>query len=218
MVLGILFAALFVPQAAAQDQPRTVALIEASFGHCGPSWRCDGPRLVQYLSALAALGGDVLVPYGEPGYTAGDFAGLAEHVAAIKQAAGSESETLDAVIIGLTGSAIASAISGDDSVIPTLASVVEIVRPYAERVIAVQYPEDIGPYNDYAAAAGWAQVDVDDWQQWRADYRAAIEAAGVEVIDIHCGWTAFLPGWHIDTASSYRGALRLWDSVLTEAE
>lgn len=210
-ILGQPFPASAV-EAPIADRPLTVALIDASFGHCGPDWRCDGARLTQYLSALATIGGDVFVPYGAPGNNSRDFLNLAEQIAETKEREFSHDERLDVVIVGMTGEAISDAINGNNNVIPNVRQIVSVLLPYTERVVVMQYV-DIGPYNDYAMKVGWPTADLHRWEYWRSRYRSAVQSTGAEFVEIYDAWTPMLPGWHIDSASSYRAALRLWTEV-----
>lgn len=214
MACGALLLGSMMACASEHDDVRHVAIIDASFGHCGPNWRCDGARLVQYLGALATLSGDVVIPYGRAGDHSQDFLNTAIAIADTKRLEHSESEPLDVVIIGMTGEAIANARDGADTVINNAQSALLHLQPYAARIIAIDYA-DIAPYNDYAERVGWPTVTPQQWDHWRNAYRTAMSAAGADVITVHDAWTAIPPGWHIDTSSSYRAALRLWASVLS---
>jgi len=205
----------YVPGAPTTASVKRVYWLGSSFSHCGLNHGCDGPRIGQWLGALMASHGDVLLHRGQVGLGTDAFKDIAEADAA-GDGGWSNSypdQTYDYGILGWSG---ASGFAFIDEVSNNGIDALTAMETFCDNVLCLQYPEyppDIPWFEEYL------EETPSEWETFRSAYAANIQAAGFTIIDFTSGWVPTnqdLPqylgygDYHISSQSSKEIAVRVF--------
>lgn len=199
--------------------PGTVYLVGASFEFCNPDFRCDGPRVAQWLSMYIAQDSNVLITDGEPGDVFSNFTDRIDEELAERTRDGTTDQFLNAAILGFTGQAITdTSFNGLNQAI----TLIPKLKMISDTVIALDYPTLEGKSVPFLTE--YAGVNQVWWDTvWRPAYRSAMLDQGAIVIDTHFDWQPDnrmpgpmgYPGWHINSITSKRAAKRIYNYLMS---